>query len=99
MAHGPNSAAGIAGNLEAAGRLLLRYGLVLVIGWIGAMKFTTFEAAGVKPLVETSPFLRWMYRVLSEQGISNLLGVVELSIAAMIAVRPIWPAVAAGKQA
>jgi uncharacterized membrane protein YkgB len=81
--------------IEAAGRLLLRYGLVLVLVWIGGMKFTAFEAEAVKPLVESSPLMRWMYRVLSVQGVSNLLGVAELSIAAMIALQPVWPAVAA----
>ena len=59
------------------------------------MKFTAFEAAAVQPLVESSPFIRWMYRVLSVQGVSNLFGVVEFAIAAMITVRPVSPAVPA----
>lgn len=29
---------------EELGRFLIRYGLVLVLGWIGAMKFTAYEA-------------------------------------------------------
>jgi hypothetical protein len=28
-------------KVEAAGRALTRYGLVVVVGWIGLMKFTT----------------------------------------------------------
>lgn len=40
--------------------LLLRYGLVLVLGWIGAMKFTAYEAEGIKSLIETSPLMSWM---------------------------------------
>ena len=31
--------------MQAAGAYLLRYGLVLVIAWIGFMKFTAYEAA------------------------------------------------------
>ena len=42
-------------RIKALGEFLLRYGLVLVLGWIGAMKFTAYEAEGIKPLVETSP--------------------------------------------
>ena len=33
--------------VQAAGVYLLRYGLVLVIAWIGFMKFTAYEAAGI----------------------------------------------------
>jgi uncharacterized membrane protein YkgB len=82
-------------RLEATGGLLLRYGLVLVVGWIGAMKFTAYEAAGIQPLVASSPIMGWMYRFLSVQGVSNLLGVVEISIAALIALRPLAPRLSA----
>ena len=44
------------------GGFLIRYGLVLVLGWIGAMKFTAYEAEGIKTLVETSPLTSWMYK-------------------------------------
>lgn len=76
-------------SIETAGRLLLRYGLVLVIGWIGAMKFTAYEAAGIQPLVASSPFMSWLYKVLSVQGVSNLIGSVELLAALLIAIRPL----------
>ena len=32
-----------------------RYGLVVVIGWIGALKFMNFEAHPIQPLVANSP--------------------------------------------
>jgi reactive chlorine resistance protein C len=67
----------------------------LVVAWIGAMKFTAYEAAGIQPLVANSPLLGWMYRFLSVQGFSNLLGTVEIAVAAMIAVRPLSARVAA----
>ena len=76
-------------RLQGVGKFLLRYGLVLVIAWIGAMKFTAYEAAGVQPLVASSPLMSWMYNFLSVQGVSNLLGVIEIFIAAMIAMRPL----------
>ncbi len=68
-------------------RPVLRYGLVLVIAWIGAMKFTDYEAKGIQPLVAHSPLMSWMYQLLSVTAFSKLLGVVELVIAALIASR------------
>ena len=74
---------------EKLGAFLIRYGLVLVLGWIGAMKFTAYEAEGIKTLVETSPFMSWMYKVLSLQATSNVIGIAELTAAALIAIRPL----------
>jgi uncharacterized membrane protein YkgB len=70
-----------------AGALVLRYGLVLVIGWIGLMKFTGYEAKGIEPLVAHSPFMSWMYTFLSVQTFSDALGAVEVTIAIMIGLR------------
>ena len=53
-------------------------GLVLVLGWIGAMKFTAVEAQGIEPLLRSSPLLSWMLAVFSVQGASNFIGVAEL---------------------
>ncbi len=78
-------------QFEATGDLLIRYGLVLVIGWIGAMKFTSYEAHGIEPMVAHSPVMGWMYQFLSVQTFSNLLGIVEIAIAGLIALRPLSP--------
>jgi len=76
-------------TFQSIGTFLLRYGLVLVVGWIGAMKFTAYEAEGIKPLIVSSPFMSWMYGVVSVQAVSNLIGVVEIAIALLIALRPL----------
>ena len=81
-------------RLETAGHLILRYGLVLVVGWIGAMKFTAYEAAGIQPLVANSPFMGWMYSFLSVRLFSGLLGGVEIAIAVMIGLRSWSPRIA-----
>ncbi len=65
-------------KLSDLGTFVLRYGLVLVVFWIGAMKFTAYEANGIQPLVANSPFMGWLYKFLSVQTFSNLLGVVEM---------------------
>jgi uncharacterized membrane protein YkgB len=59
------------------------------------MKFTAYEANGIQPLVANSPLMGWLYRILSVQGFSDLLGVVEIAIAVMIGVRWLSPQVAA----
>jgi uncharacterized membrane protein YkgB len=86
-------------GLEAVGKTIVRYGLVLVLAWVGTMKFTAYEAAGIQPLVANSPFMGWMYRFLSVQAFSNLLGTVEIAVAVMIAVRPLSARVAAAGSA
>src|SRR5580693_3264190 len=73
---------------EAVGRELARYGLVVVVGWIGLMKFTAYEAQGISLYVTNSPLLSWVYTSLSVRGFSAILGVVEVSIALLIAARP-----------
>ncbi len=78
-------------GVHSLGTFLLRYGLVLVLGWIGAMKFTAYEAEGIKALVESSPFMSWVYGVFSLQATSNLIGVAELIAAVMIAIKPLSP--------
>jgi reactive chlorine resistance protein C len=81
--------------VQVAAAYLLRYGLVLVIAWIGFMKFTAYEAAGIQPLVAHSPLMSWVYAILSERAFSALLGIVEVAVATMIALRPVSAKVSA----
>jgi uncharacterized membrane protein YkgB len=74
--------------LQAAGRLTVRYGLVLILLWIGAMKFTGYEAMGIEPLVATSPLVSWLYKVLSLQAVSNMFGFTEIATGLLIASYP-----------
>ncbi len=82
-------------NANLVGGALVRYGLVLVIGWIGLLKFTSYEAHGIQPLVANSPFMGWLYEIFSVTTFSALLGVVEIATAVLIAVKPWWPKVSA----
>lgn len=77
----------VATRIEAMGKLATRYGLVLVLVWIGGMKFTAYEANGIQPMVASSPVLGWMYYICDTQEFSNVLGIVEIVIAIMIAAR------------
>jgi reactive chlorine resistance protein C len=79
-------------RLQFIGIHVTRYGLVLVLLWIGGMKFTAYEAEGIKPLVANSPLMGWVYNLMSVTAFSSLLGVVEIAIGVLIALRPVWPA-------
>src|SRR3954464_4255640 len=81
----------LSSQVEAVGSGLARYGLGVVVGWIGLMKFTTYEAEGISPFVANSPLMSWVYGLMSVRGFSALLGVVEVAVALLIAARPFWP--------
>lgn len=76
-------------RLEAMGRHSVRYGLVLVLVWIGGMKFTAYEAVGISGFVANSPLMSWTYSLFSTHGFSALLGFAEIGIALLIASRPL----------
>ena len=46
---------------DGIGRIAVRYGIVVVFFWIGALKFFTYEADGIVPFVANSPFLSFFY--------------------------------------
>jgi uncharacterized membrane protein YkgB len=82
-------------RVEAVGRELARYGLVVVVGWIGLMKFTAYEAEGIRLYVTNSPLMSWVYGPMSVRGFSAMLGGIEVAIALLIAARPFAPRAAA----
>lgn len=77
----------IASNLHSLGGLILRYGLVLVIAWIAAMKATEYEAKGIQPLIAHSPLLSWGYQIWTIRQFTMIIGASELIIAILIALR------------
>src|SRR5215510_3396566 len=87
----PRENGSLSSRAEAVGRELARYGLVVVVAWIGLMKFTAYEAEGIRPFVANSPLMSWVYGLLSVQGFSAVRGVVEVAIALLIAARPFSP--------
>ncbi len=78
-------------RLKTLGTHVARYGLVIVLLWIGGMKFTAYEAEGIKPLVANSPLMGWIYQVMTVRAFSSFLGVIEIAIGLLIALRPLWP--------
>jgi Protein of unknown function, DUF417 len=77
--------------IEGAGKQIVRWGLIVVLAWIGAMKFTAYEAMGIQPLVAHSPFVGWMYDFLTVRSLSAMLGCIEIVTAALISLRYVSP--------
>jgi len=50
-----------AAQLDRAGMGLLRLGLIIVLCWIGGLKFADYEADGIVPLVANSPLMSFFY--------------------------------------
>jgi uncharacterized membrane protein YkgB len=81
---------------------LLRWALVIIFLWFGAMKFTAYEAAGIAPFVQSSPIMSWLHGLFGTQGASCVIGVIELSTAAALilgAFRPFFSALGAAMSA
>ena len=79
--------------LNRVGPTVSRWGIVTLLLWIGTFKFSAVEAEAIRPLVENSPFMGWLYAVLSQQAVSILLGSTEIVVALAIASRPWFPKV------
>lgn len=82
-------------RLDGAGTGVLRYGVVFLLLAIGAAKYFAFEAEGIKPLVEHSPFLSWMLGAFGVRGTSSIIGTIEIAIGLAMASRPFAPALSA----
>ncbi len=79
----------VVSRLDVVGAVATRYGVVGVIAWIGAMKFTAYEANAIQGLVANSPFMAWVYSIFSVEGFGVTLGIIELGIALLLALKPV----------
>lgn len=85
----------MANKLQRLGIHISRWGLVIVFLWIGCMKFTTYESEGIKPFVENSPLMSWLYQILSVYQFSAMLGIAEILVGLLIAMRYQSPKISA----
>ena len=76
-----------------AGFAVLRYGLVFLLLAGGALKFAAFEAEGIRPFIEHSPFMSFMYSLLSVRAASAVIGGIELALGIGIVLRRWLPLV------
>lgn len=76
--------AALGDKVTAFGQKAMLFSTVTVLGWIGAMKFTAYEAGAIEGLVQSSPLTSWLYSVFSVQGASNLIGTTEIVTAVLL---------------
>ncbi|ORX06554.1 hypothetical protein AWC29_08440 [Mycobacterium triplex] len=82
----------VSDSLTLLGHLISRYGLVVVLAWIGFGKYVKMES---RVLIEHNPLMSWVYDVFSVTTVACGLGTMEIVAALLIAVRPLWPRVSA----
>lgn len=77
-------------NFESLGFNVSVVGLALILLWIGIFKFTPTEAKAIEPLVANSFLMSWLYKIMSVQGVSNLIGTVEIITAGCLLLHFLW---------
>jgi uncharacterized membrane protein YkgB len=73
------------------GRAVALAGVILPLFLIGILKFTAIEVELLKPLINGTPWLAWLYPIFGEAGTSTLLGVAELFTAILLLAAPWFP--------
>lgn len=72
----------------------------LILLWIGIFKFTPSEAKAIQDLVENHFITFWVYEKFSLQTVSNIIGIIEISIALLLLLgftfRKLWNIAGAG---
>ena len=69
-----SSISGIGSLIDSLAPQLVRYAMVTVMLWFGALKFTSYEAEAIQGLVSNSPFLGWLYGAFSVAAVSYRSG-------------------------
>jgi reactive chlorine resistance protein C len=77
--------------ITAVGTAIVRYGVAIVIAWIGLLKFTGSEAMRIQQYISHSPFMSWLNGVLSMQALSDVIGTIEIAAAVLIALHVVSP--------
>ncbi|MCI0751029.1 MAG: YkgB family protein [Flammeovirgaceae bacterium] len=77
-------------NFNNLGYIISVSGVIVVLLWIGIFKFTPTEAKAIEPLVKNSFLMSWLYRITSVQGVSNLIGTIEIITAIALSLHFFW---------
>src|SRR5579872_556232 len=80
---------------QLLGKGIARYSVVLFFLGFGLVKFTAAEATAIHPLLVHSPFLSWLPRLVDPRLASDIIGVIEIGLALMVASRFFAPRICA----
>ncbi len=78
-------------RLSHFGHYYTRYALAAILLWIGALKFTAYEAKNIEGLLANSPLFAWALNAFGLRMLSNLIGVAEIVIGLLLASRKFSP--------
>jgi uncharacterized membrane protein YkgB len=73
---------------------ILRWVMVVIFVAFGIQKFTPQSAEGIVLYISNSPFVSWL-SIFGVRGEANLLGIIELSIAVLLAAGSVIPVLSA----
>lgn len=77
-------------NFQSIGYSISVMGVAIVLLWIGIFKFTATEAKAIESLVKNSFLMNWLYKVTSVQGVSDLIGSIEIIAAILLLLSFFW---------
>ncbi len=83
-------------RITVLGQTICRYGLVVVLAWIGVGKYVKMES---RTLIEHSPLMSWVYDIFDVTTVAYALGTTEIVAAILIALRPVSARAAAAGSA
>jgi len=78
-------------DLASAGSSVMRGGLVTILLWVGALKFTDYEIRNAEVLVRASPLTWWLRKKLGARKLGQLIGAAQLTLGSLIAAKPLAP--------
>ena len=70
--HGIQTLYKAAAGANHIGMILLRLALIIVLVWIGSLKFAKYEAEGIVPLVANSPVMSFFYHYPAPEYHGNM---------------------------
>ena len=82
-------------GLGSVGFSVMRCGLATTLLWIGALKFTDYEVENSEVLVKSSPLTSRLREKLGARRLGRLVGVTQITLGSLIAVKPVAPRVSA----
>ncbi len=73
------------------GERLAHCSFALIFLIFGLAKFTVQEAEAIYLFVSNSPLTSWLYALFDKQGVSNLFGIIEVSVGVLFLAGGRWP--------
>lgn len=75
-------------SVHKFGKAVALSGVILPLILIGILKFTQVEVDALKPIINGTPWLTWLYTLFGETGASRFLGIVELTTGLLLILSP-----------